>query len=85
MKISGGFFDRNKIKTKLELLEKETSKKEFWKDQKKVKRILKEKKMFENIISSYNSNKIDIKNLKELKDLGIEEKDDQILKDCEIK
>ena len=41
--------------------------------------------MFENIISSYNSNKIDVKNLKELKDLGIEEKDDQILKDCEIK
>ena len=85
MKISGGFFDRNKIKSKLELLEKETSKKEFWKDQKKVKRILKEKKIFENIISSYNSNKIDVKNLKELKDLGIEEKDDQILKDCEIK
>ena len=85
MKISGGIFDKNEIKSKLENLEKETSKKEFWKDQKKVKKILKEKKIFENILSSYNSNKIDIINLKELKDLGVEEKDDQILKDCEIK
>tara|TARA_A100001011_G_scaffold394747_1_gene487883 strand:- start:74 stop:1120 length:1047 start_codon:yes stop_codon:yes gene_type:complete len=85
LKISGGIFDKNEIKSKLENLEKETSKKEFWKDQKKVKKILKEKKIFENILSSYNSNKIDIINLKELKDLGVEEKDDQILKDCEIK
>ncbi|OUW74274.1 MAG: peptide chain release factor 2 [Pelagibacteraceae bacterium TMED216] len=83
--MSGGIFDKNEIKSKLENLEKETSKKEFWKDQKKVKKILKEKKIFENILSSYNSNKIDIINLKELKDLGVEEKDDQILKDCEIK
>ena len=55
MKILGGIFEKNSIEEKLEKILQETSKDNFWKDQKKVKNILKEKKFFEDLISSYKN------------------------------
>ena len=40
-----GIFEKNDIKGKLASIEDEISKENFWKDQKKVKIILKEKKI----------------------------------------
>ncbi len=85
MKIYGGIFEKNEIKKKLEIITKETSSTNFWKDQKKVKNILKEKKFYENLITSHNDLTNDIKNLKDLYSLGIEEKNEEIIKDCEFK
>ena len=81
----GGIFEKNDIKNKLSLIEKETSKENFWKDNKKVKSVLKEKKFFEELISSYNSFSKDLKNLEDLYQLGSEEKNDEVVKDCENK
>ncbi len=85
MKILGGIFEKNDIEKKLEIILKETSKEGFWKDQKKVKSILKEKKFYENLILSYKNFKKEINNLKELHSLGNEEKNDDVIKDCENK
>ena len=85
MKISGGIFERNNIKNKLDLIIKETTKESFWKDQKKVKNVLKEKNFYSNLITSYNSFEKELKNLEDLHNLGNEEKNEEIINDCEIK
>ena len=85
MKISGGIFERNKIKNKLDLIIKETTKESFWKDQKNVKNVLKEKNFYSNLITSYNSLEKELKNLEDLHTLGNEEKNEEIINDCELK
>ena len=84
-KILGGIFEQNKISSKLQELEKISSSKNFWKDQAKVKKIIKEKKLYDNIIKSYENCSKEILNLKDLYNLGMEEKNDEILIDCEKK
>ena len=85
MIISGGIFEKNEVKKKLDLISKETSKENFWKDQKKVKNILKEKKFFDFLISSYQNLVKDIKNIEDLHSLGNEEQNEEIIKDCNLK
>jgi peptide chain release factor 2 len=85
LKISGGIFERNNIKNKLDLIIKETTKESFWKDQKKVKNVLKEKNFYSNLITSYNSFEKELKNLEDLHTLGNEEKNEEIINDCELK
>ena len=77
MIISGGIFEKNEVKKKLDLISKETSKENFWKDQKKVKNILKEKKFFDFLISSYQNLVKDIKNIEDLHSLGNEEQNEE--------
>ena len=83
--ISGGIFEKNKVNKKIDLISKETSKENFWKDQKKVKKILKEKKFFDFLISSYQNLVKDIKNIEDLHSLGNEEQNEEIIKDCNLK
>ena len=85
MIISGGIFEKNEVKKKLDLISKETSKENFWKDQKKVKNILKEKKFFDYLMSSYQNLVKDIKNIEDLHSLGNEEQNEEIIKDCNLK
>ena len=85
MKILGGIFENNEIENKLDQITKETSKESFWKDQKKVKKILKEKNFYSNLISTYKKIDKDFNNLKDLYSLGNEEKDEEIIIDCELK
>ncbi len=85
MIISGGIFEKNEVNKKLDLISKETSKENFWKDQKKVKNILKEKKFFDFLISSYQNLVKDIKNIEDLHSLGNEEQNEEIIKDCNLK
>ena len=66
-------------------MEKITSDKDFWKNKENVKTIVKKKKLYENIISSYKELKIDVEDVKELFSLGTEENDQNLLKDCSSK
>jgi peptide chain release factor 2 len=57
----------------------------FWKDKKLVKKTVKQKKIFEDIYNSYKNLLKDTTNLKDLFDLATQEKDDETLKDCNLK
>ena len=85
MKILGGIFEKNDIPKKLQDLEKISSSQDFYKDQKKVKKIVKEKKFYEEIISSQKSSSQEIDNIIELYQLGNEENDQEVIDDCEKK
>ena len=82
MKISGGIFDKNNIKDKLVNLNILTSSKDFYKDKKKVKKIVKEKKLYEDIIHSYKELSLEVQNLKDINSLGAEENNQEIILDC---
>ena len=81
----GGTFENNKIYSKLEELNTISSKPDFWKDNNRVKKIVKEKKLYENIIKSFKNSELEINNLKDLRNLGNEEKDQEVLEDCKRK
>ncbi len=85
MIISGGIFENNKIEERLKDLEKALLGENFWKDKAKVKKTVKEKKIFEDILNSYKSTFTEFNNLKDLYDLALEEKNEEILKDCDFK
>ena len=83
--ISGGIFENNNIALKLQEIEKTLLNQNFWKDKIKVKKTVKEKKIYENILNSYQSSFQEINNLKDLYNLASEERNDEILQDCDIK
>ena len=85
MKISGGIFDKNKIAIKLIELQKIVSKKDFWKDKESVKKILNQKKNYENILNSFQNSLNETNNLKELFSLASQEKNEEVLIECNSK
>ncbi|MDC1212173.1 peptide chain release factor 2 [Pelagibacteraceae bacterium] len=80
-----GYLDKQDIKTKLKDLEKTLLKKNFWKDKGLVKKTVKQKKIFEDILNSYKNSLKEINNVKDLYNLGTQEKNDEIVNDCNIK
>ena len=70
------------IKERISSLNNEVLKKDFWKDQNKSKKIIKEKNFLENIFTFYNSTENEIINLKELFNLALEESDSSTQTDC---
>ncbi len=85
MKILGGIFEKNNIQTKLTELEKTLQSKNFWKDKSKVKKTIKEKKIFEDISNSFKNCTNEMNNLKDLFKLALEEKNEEIINDCSLK
>jgi len=85
LKISGGIFDKNKIAIKLIELQKIVSKKDFWKDKESVKKILNQKKNYENILDSFQNSLNETNNLKELFSLASQEKNEEVLIECNSK
>jgi len=83
--ISGGIFDKHNIQTKLKELEEITLQENFWKNKELVKKTVKQKKIFEDIINSYKKSSSEINNLKDLYNLASQEKDDEMIQDCNIK
>ena len=57
----------------------------FWKNKDLVKKTVKQKKNFEDILISYKKSQNDINNIKDLFDLATQEKDDQTINDCNLK
>jgi peptide chain release factor 2 len=80
--ILGGIFENNKIYSKIEELTFLTLNENFWKDKKKVKKVVKEKKLYEDIVASLKKSDSEIDNLKDLYNLSVEEKNEDVLKDC---
>ena len=85
LKILGGIFDKENIKTKLKELEEISQKENFWKDKELVKKILKQKKILEEILTSYQFSIKDLNNLKDLYNLASQEKDEETIQDCNLK
>jgi len=83
--ISGGIFEKNNIETKLKELEEITLQENFWKNKELVKKTVKQKKIFEDILISYKKSLSEINNLKDLYNLASQEKDDETIQDCNIK
>ena len=81
----GGIFEKNNINEKIEKFNKSILETNFWKDKLSAQKILKEKKFFENIISSFNSNVNELENLEELINLALKENEILVIKDCEKK
>ena len=50
-----GIFDKEDIDNKLKELERVSLQKDFWKDKKLVKKTVKQKKIFEDILNSYKN------------------------------
>ena len=48
-----GIFDKNNVKIKLKEFEEKLLQENFWKDKKQVKKIVKQKKVFEDILNFY--------------------------------
>ena len=80
-----GIFDKNQIESQLKELQKISLKKDFWKDKNIVKKTVKQKKIFEDILSSYQNCFKEINNLKDLYNLAIDENNDEIILDCNSK
>ena len=81
----GGIFEKNNIASKLQNIENELLQENFWKDKNKVKKIVQEKKTYENILNSYKNTLDELQNLKDLHSLALEEKNEEILDECSLK
>ena len=78
----GGIFEKNNIASKLQNIENELLQENFWKDKNKVKKTVKEKKIYEGILNSFNKTNLEIKNLKDLHKLAEDENNEEILQEC---
>ena len=83
--MSGGIFEKNKIKDKIQEFDKKISHENFWKDKLTAQKILKEKRFFENILKNFNTTINELENLEQLLELAKNENDTVVLKDCEKK
>jgi len=81
----GGIFEKNNIKDKIQTFDKKITESNFWKDKFSAKKILKEKKFFEDISNNFNSTVNELENLEELIKLASNENDAVVIKDCEKK
>ena len=80
-----GIFDKENVEARLKELELISSKENFWKDKSIVKKTLKNKKIFEDILNSYKKSSNDLNNLKDLYSLAVAEKDEETIQDCNNK
>ena len=85
MRISGGIFDKNRVELELKKIETTILKDNFWKNKTLAKKTVKQKNFFQEILNSFNHNKNEINNIKDLYNLASQEKDEETLEDCSIK
>ena len=83
--ILGGTFDKEKIELKIKELETISLEENFWKNKNLVKKTVKKKKFFEDILNSFNKSNKDLNNLKDLYNLASIEKDEDTIQDCNEK
>ena len=80
-----GIFDKNDIKGKIQAFDKKITESNFWTDKLSAQKILKEKKLLENIFNNFNFSVNELENLEELLELASKENDSVVLKDCREK
>ena len=66
-------------------MEQISLKENFWKDKNLVKKTVKQKKTYEEILNSYQKSLTDLNNLKDLYYLAFKEKDEETIQDCKKK
>ena len=67
-------FDKNQVQSKLENHNKEMLDANFWQDKLRSQKIIKEKKLYEELVNSYNESIKSLEDLDQLNELAIEEK-----------
>ena len=67
-------FDKNQIQSKLDNHNKEMLDANFWQDKLRSQKIIKEKKLYEELVNSYNESIKSLEDLDQLNELAIEEK-----------
>ena len=85
LKILGGIFDGENVENKIKELNAISQQENFWKDKDLVKKTIKQKKIFEDILNSYTKSLKDFNNLKDLYFLASQENDEDTIHDCEKK
>jgi len=80
--ILGGIFDKNDVENRLKELENTLLQENFWKDKDLVKKTIKQKKIFSDILNSFKISLNEINNIKDLFNLATQEKDEETLQDC---
>ena len=81
--MSGGIFEKNNIKDKIQEFDKKITNENFWKNKLVAQKILKEKNFFENIYENFNSTVNEIENLEQLLELAENENNILVIKDCQ--
>ncbi|MDC3342282.1 peptide chain release factor 2 [Candidatus Pelagibacter sp.] len=74
-------FEKNKINSKLELLNSKMLQANFWQDKKNSKKVIKEKKLFEDLLNTYKISIEKLSDLDDLSELALEEKNEPIQKE----
>ncbi|MDC0915321.1 peptide chain release factor 2 [Candidatus Pelagibacter sp.] len=74
-------FEKNKINSKLELLNAKMLEANFWQDKENSKKVIKEKKLFEDLLNTYKNSIEKLSDLDDLSDLALEEKNEPIQKE----
>ena len=77
-------FEKNNIQLKLESLNTKMLEANFWQDKDNSKKVIKEKKLFEDLINSLESSIIKLRDLNDLSELALEEKNDSVQKEVLI-
>ena len=72
------FFEKNSIYQKLEKHNKEMLNANFWQDKAKSQKIIKEKKLYENLVNSFENSIEKLKDLDDLNNLALEENNQSI-------
>ena len=85
MIISGGIFEANEVKNKVELFKKKIVDTDFWKNKNLAQKILKEKNFYENILDEYSSFIDELNENEELLKLALGENNQEIITDCQKK
>ena len=78
IKESRSIFEQNDIHTKLENHNSQMLEPDFWHNKEKSQKIIKEKKLFEDLINSYNDSNNQLQDFNDLYDLALEENNTDI-------
>ncbi|MDB3949382.1 peptide chain release factor 2 [Candidatus Pelagibacter sp.] len=79
MKELRSIFEKNNIYSKLESINQKMSENNFWQDKSNSQKTIKEKKLYEELINSYDNSVMSLKDLHELNELALEEKNYTII------
>ena len=74
-------FETNNIHSKLEVLNTKMLEANFWQDKENSKKVIKEKKLFEDLLNTYKFSIERLSDLKDLSELAVQEKNESVQKE----
>ena len=77
-------FEKNDIETKLKKLNTKMLEANFWQDKDNSKKVIKEKKLFEDLLNTYKVSIEKLSDLDDLSELALEEKNESVQKEILI-